>query len=95
MPTDDLTCQQLVELLTDYLESALPPELSAALEAHLARCPGCRAYLAQVRATIGSLGALAAPSIPPDTLADLLAIFRAWQVEAHRRGAEDAETPEA
>ncbi len=91
MPSDDLTCQQLVELLTDYLESALPPELRAALEAHLARCPGCRAYLVQMRVTIGSLGGLAPPDISPDTLTDLLAIFRAWRAAAQRGDAEGAE----
>ncbi|GAB4200501.1 MAG: hypothetical protein OHK0022_21660 [Roseiflexaceae bacterium] len=95
MSTDDLNCRELVELLTDYLEAALPPERGAALEAHLAACPGCRAYFEQMRITISSLGALSALDIPPETLAELLAHFRTWQAAAHRRDAEDAEIPDS
>ena len=42
---EDLACQELVELVTDYLEDALPPEERARFDAHLAECPGCSNYL--------------------------------------------------
>jgi anti-sigma factor RsiW len=47
-----MSCQELVELVTDYLEGALPPEDVARFEAHVAACPGCEAYLEQMRTTI-------------------------------------------
>lgn len=67
---------ELVELLTEYLEGALPPDDVAAVEAHLADCPACERYLDQMRATIEVLG-----SVPVLTLSDkacdtLLAAFR-------------------
>ncbi len=53
----DLSCRELVELATDYLEGALPEAELARFEAHLAGCAGCEAYLEQVRATIALVGA--------------------------------------
>jgi anti-sigma factor RsiW len=47
--TDDLPCQQLVELVTDYLEERLPPAERARFDAHLEICSGCRTYLEQMR----------------------------------------------
>ena len=76
MTPRDIACIELVELLTDYLEGALPPDEVAAVEAHLQTCPPCRTYLAQMRATIQALG-----SVPVETLSDeaydtLLVAFR-------------------
>jgi anti-sigma factor RsiW len=51
----DLSCRELVELVTDYLEGAMTPEEAARFEAHVAACAGCEAYLEQVRATIALL----------------------------------------
>ena len=59
MLSQDLTCQQLVELVTDYLEDALGPRERARFEAHVAGCEGCDAYLDQMRATIALLRSLA------------------------------------
>ena len=53
-----LTCAQLVELVTEYIELALAPSEQAALDAHLALCSGCRTYLGQMRATIELTGLL-------------------------------------
>ena len=50
-PTD-LTCRELVELVTDYLEDALPPVERVRFEAHLAACEGCDRYVEQIRATV-------------------------------------------
>ena len=53
-----LSCQELVELVTDYLEGALAPEEAARFEAHIGRCTGCAAYLEQFRQTIVLAGRL-------------------------------------
>jgi anti-sigma factor RsiW len=74
----DLTCQELVELVTDYLEGALPPADRARFEAHLADCPGCDAYLRQMRATLELVGATGALQSRPE-LSPLLEAFRAWK----------------
>jgi anti-sigma factor RsiW len=74
----ELTCQQLVELVTDYLEDALPPPDRARFEAHVAGCPGCDAYLAQMRTTLSLVGATAAAEVRPEVSA-LLEAFRDWK----------------
>lgn len=61
----DVQCRELVELLTDYLEGALPADDVAAVEAHLATCPHCERYLRQMRATIAAIG-----GVPVETLSD-------------------------
>jgi anti-sigma factor RsiW len=77
-----MTCQELVELVTDYLEGALPREDAERFEAHLAECPGCEAYLEQVRTTIAITRA-SGEGVQRGELAPLLAAFRDWR----RRGA--------
>jgi anti-sigma factor RsiW len=77
--TDDLPCQELVELVTDYLEDRLPATERARFEAHLAICSGCRTYLEQMRQTIRSLGRLSEESIESDAKSRLLAAFRDWR----------------
>jgi len=74
--TDELTCQQLVELVTEYLEGALPPSERGRFEAHLADCDGCPTYVEQMRQTIIALGALADHDLPAPTKAALLRAFR-------------------
>jgi anti-sigma factor RsiW len=76
LPPDDLACVEEVELITDYLEGALPAETAGRLERHLETCPGCTEYLEQMRTLSGSLGGLDHPSIPSDVRDDLLAAFR-------------------
>jgi hypothetical protein len=56
--SDDLACRELVDLVTDHLDGVLPPDLRAAVEAHLADCDGCGEYLRQIRATVEALGGL-------------------------------------
>ena len=74
----ELACQELVELVTDYLEDVLAPAERDALERHLAECRFCRAYLEQMRLTIELAGMpeLAPPSPPSE---ELLAAFRTWR----------------
>jgi anti-sigma factor RsiW len=73
-----MTCEQLVELVTDYLEEGLPPGRWSEVEAHLRLCPGCREYLDQMRRTIAELGDLPAPRLTPQARADLLTAFRSY-----------------
>jgi anti-sigma factor RsiW len=71
----DLACRELVELVTDYLEDALPAAERERFEAHLADCEACGAYVEQVRVTIRLAGRAAALEEPAET-AELLAMFR-------------------
>jgi predicted anti-sigma-YlaC factor YlaD len=57
---DDIACQEVVELVTDYLEGALSPEDAARFEQHLSLCEGCEAYLDQMRVTIAMVGRIGA-----------------------------------
>jgi anti-sigma factor RsiW len=72
----ELTCQELVELITGYIEETLPSDEHDHFERHLALCPGCRDYLAQMHATLRLLGALSAEALPEATRHGLLAAFR-------------------
>jgi anti-sigma factor RsiW len=74
----ELTCQQLVELVTDYFEDALAPEERERFEAHDADCPGCDAYLGQLKTTLELVGATAALEARPEVSA-LLQVFRDWR----------------
>ena len=76
---EDLSCQELVELVTDYLEGALTPELHERFEGHIAHCSGCQTYLAQMRATISATGTLTPESISPEAESALLDAFRGWR----------------
>ena len=73
----DLSCQELVELVTDYLEGALPGGERARFEAHLAACPGCATYLAQVESTI-ALARASGRRVEPSEMSPLLDAFRDW-----------------
>ncbi len=77
--TAGLACKEVVELVSDYLEEVLLPEKRAALEEHLAGCPGCTNYLEQVRLTIGMLRTLAQEPVFPETKEELLLVFRQWK----------------
>lgn len=74
-----LTCRELVELVTDYLEGALPEHERARFDAHLAQCDGCRRHLAQMRAAISTLGRLRDDDLPPELRDRLLTAFRDWK----------------
>ncbi len=74
-----LTCKELVELVTDYLEGKLPPVDRARFEEHLALCPNCPTYLEQMRLTIRALGMLPEESIAGEARQELLRVFRDWK----------------
>jgi anti-sigma factor RsiW len=75
----DLTCQELVELVTEYLDDALPRHDRDRFEEHLVTCRPCRAHLTQVRETIRITGSVSAESLSPDAQRDLLDAFRGWK----------------
>ncbi len=74
-----LSCKEVVELVTAYLEHALLAETQAEMEAHLADCPGCKTYLLQMQQTIAMLRALSKEPVFPETKEGLLALFAQWK----------------
>jgi anti-sigma factor RsiW len=77
-----MTCRQVVELMTEYLDGALSPEDRARFEDHLAGCDGCRAYLAEMRTTREVVGRLADEPIPQSVEDELLKAFKDWKSKA-------------
>ena len=76
-----LVCRRAVTLMTDYLDNALPPRDRARLEAHLAGCPHCSRYLAQIVETIAASGRVEPEDLTPEALDDLVALYRHWRDE--------------
>jgi hypothetical protein len=74
----ELTCAQLVELVTDYLEQRLPLRDTERFEEHVAFCEGCSTYFDQMRATIAASGRLREADLPVDLQEQLLEAFRGW-----------------
>lgn len=79
MSTEDLSCQELVELVTDYYEGALTPQERERFEKHLVGCRGCRNYLEQMRKTIEAVGKLTEDDVAPPARDELLTHFRTWK----------------
>ena len=75
----DLTCRELVDLVTDYLESALPPRDRLDFERHLVWCSWCRDYLDQMRTTIELAGGPDDAEPPSPLREQLLDAFRDWK----------------
>ena len=73
---DDATCAEVVELVSDYLDGALPEPDAQRVADHLAGCPGCTGYFEQVRATSEGLSRVTADDLPPELRARLLEAFR-------------------
>lgn len=80
MRTDphEMACQELVRVVSDYLEGSLPERERERLEHHLAGCEGCRRYVHQMQTTIRLSGTLTAERLDPATRAELLRLFRDW-----------------
>ena len=74
-----IACRELVTLVTDYLEDRLPADDRARFDAHIAGCPHCTAYVAQMRETIRLTGTLREEEIPPEVRGALLAALRGWK----------------
>lgn len=76
---EEMTCKEIVELVTEYLEGTLAADDVARFEEHLALCEGCVNYLDQMRMTIALSGSLSEDSLTPQTRAALIDAFRAWK----------------
>ncbi len=76
---EQLSCQELVELVTEYLEGALSAEDRERFDAHIAACDGCRTYLQQITMTVALAGRLTPEQLDPAAEAALLEAFRDWR----------------
>ena len=76
---EHITCGEVVELVTDYLERALPAEETTLFEQHLNFCEGCIVYVEQMRATAETVGRVREEDVPPETREKLLTAFREWK----------------
>lgn len=76
MSEPDLTCTEVVELVTDYLDDALDTDTHRRVGEHLQRCPGCRTYVEQMRRTVRTLGHLPNDGLTDDAVRELTEAFR-------------------
>ena len=75
----DIPCQEMVELITDYLEGAMGRSQRRRFEAHLAKCEHCSEYLRQMRVTIAASGRLREQDLTPEMREEFGALFQRWQ----------------
>jgi anti-sigma factor RsiW len=75
----DLACTELVELVTDYMDGVLPPAERARFDAHLAECPDCVEYVAQMHRTIVAVGLSTVELERRPAVTALLQVFRDWK----------------
>jgi anti-sigma factor RsiW len=78
-PTNALSCKELVELVTDYLEGALDEATRTRFEEHIATCDGCTEYVEQMRETIRLVGHVDETQLSPQARTKLLAAFDDWK----------------
>ena len=76
---EEMTCKELVELVTEYLEGTLAADLRMKMDDHLSRCDGCTNYLEQMRQTIRLTGQVQEESLTSQQRDDLLRLFRDWK----------------
>jgi hypothetical protein len=76
---DHVSCQEVVELVNDYLEGTLPPDEATLFEEHVNFCDGCEYYLDQIRSTVATVGRITEEEVPPETRDRLLDAFREWK----------------
>lgn len=74
-----LSCREVVDLVTDYLEGGLAPGQRLAFERHVAICPPCRGHFAQLRKISRTAGGLREEQLPPTVRTSLIEAFRGWQ----------------
>ena len=73
-----ISCRELVELVTDYLEGALPAPERERFERHIAGCDACSGYIEQIRLLVKASGRLEEADLEPAARAELLTVFRDW-----------------
>jgi hypothetical protein len=76
---EPISCQEVVELVTDYLEGAMAPEEVARFERHLSLCEGCVFYIEQIRMTIAAVGRIGEEAVPPGIRDELVEAFRDFE----------------
>lgn len=76
--SEQIVCREVLELITGYLEGALPTDTREAVEAHLSGCDGCTMVLAEFRRTIELTGMLTEEQVTPNQRTTLLDAFRDW-----------------
>ena len=76
--SEQVVCREVLELITGYLDGALPADTLAAVEAHLSKCDGCTRMLAQFRRTIELTGMLTEEQLTDSQRSSLLDAFRDW-----------------
>jgi anti-sigma factor RsiW len=76
------TCQEMVELVTDYLEDSLSWRDRRRFEAHLSGCDHCTEFLQQMRTTVALTGSLAGDDLSPVRQSEMLVLFRRWCLES-------------
>ena len=83
-PRRDVDCREAVELVTDYLEDALSPAQRRRFEAHLAHCPDCPEYLAQMRAIVALAGRVTPDDLTPRMREELVSLYLRWRNDEAR-----------
>ena len=76
---EQMTCKELVELVTEYLEGTLSEEVRVRIESHLSGCEGCTNYVEQMRQTIQLTGQIREENLSEQQKDDLLKLFRDWK----------------
>lgn len=74
-----IVCRQAVALMAGYLDGALSARDTARLEGHLAACPHCSEYLAQLRVTIDAVGHVEPDDLSDEALDELVTLYRRWR----------------
>jgi anti-sigma factor RsiW len=75
----DISCLELVELVTEFLEGRLDPQERLRIEKHLVLCEGCATYLEQMRRTVSLVGELREEHVSPEAFDSLVGLFRRWK----------------
>jgi anti-sigma factor RsiW len=83
---EKLVCQEIVELVTDYLEGTLARSQRRRFEAHLVGCEHCTEYLAQMRETISLTGRLRSDDLTPAMREEFAALYRRWREDSEPDG---------
>ena len=76
---EDISCREIVQIVNDYVEGALPPAEREAVELHLNLCDGCTDYLEQLRVAIALTGELRADALSPQLEEELCTAFRSFR----------------
>jgi anti-sigma factor RsiW len=76
---DHITCQEVVELVSGYLERSLPPDETTLFEQHLNFCDGCHWYVEQLKRTVETIGEIREEDVPVEAKERLLGAFREWK----------------